>query len=82
MYIKLAWYFRIMYIYISLNAKAKKQIMKSIIFKSEKKAVVYEIFSAKDQGCYRKNELLRVVRTDDIDRLLSDAKYEQYAKKA
>jgi hypothetical protein len=44
--------------------------MKTIIFKSEKKAKVYEIRSAKAQGVYAAGELIRVVKTDDINQLI------------
>lgn len=43
--------------------------MKTIIFKSDKKAKLYEIKAAKDFGVYSMGELIRKVKTDDIDRL-------------
>lgn len=43
--------------------------MKSIIFKSEKKAKCYEIRAAVDFGVYKQGGLIRRVRTDDIDQL-------------
>ena len=54
--------------------------MKTIIFKSEKNAKVYEIFSAKNQGVYKRGELLRIVKTDNIDKLNEDSKYSIIAK--
>jgi len=46
--------------------------MKTIIFKSEKNAKVYEIRSAKDQHIYKAGELVRKVKTDSIDKLMED----------
>jgi hypothetical protein len=46
--------------------------MKAIIFKSEKNAKVYEIRSAIKQHIYLENELIRMVKTDNIDKLLED----------
>jgi len=43
--------------------------MKTIIFKSEKKAKVYEIRSAVKQHIYSANELIRIVKTDNINEL-------------
>jgi len=48
----------------------KNNKMTTTIFKSEKKAKVYEIRSAKAQGIYSANELVRVVKTDDINQLI------------
>ena len=53
--------------------------MKTIIFKSEKKAKVYEIRSAKIQGCYKENELMRTVKTDKIENLINDGQYQEIA---
>ena len=50
--------------------------MKTIIFKSEKKAKVYEIRSAKNQEIYKAGELIRTVKTDNINELLNDGQYE------
>lgn len=50
--------------------------METIIFKSEKKAKVYEIRSAKNQGIYKAGELIRTVKTDNINELLNDGQYE------
>lgn len=50
--------------------------MQTIIFKSEKKAKVYQIESTKDQGAYKANELIRVVKTDNIQEIISDLNYE------
>ncbi|MCB0451051.1 MAG: hypothetical protein KDC97_13120 [Confluentibacter sp.] len=50
--------------------------MKTIIFKSEKKAKVYEIRSTKNQGIYKAGELIRTVKTDNINELLNDGQYE------
>jgi hypothetical protein len=52
--------------------------MKTIIFKNEKKAKVYEIRSTKNQGCYKENELIKIVKTDNID-LLNNGQYETRA---
>lgn len=46
--------------------------MKTIIFKNENKAKIYKIYSNKDQGCYKKDELMRIVKTDDISKLIND----------
>ena len=53
--------------------------MKTIIFKSEKKAKVYEVRSAINQGCYKENELMRKVKTDKIENLINDGKYQEIA---
>ena len=53
--------------------------MKTIIFKSEKKAKVYEIRSAKIQGFYKENELMRTVKTDKIENLINDGQYQEIA---
>ena len=50
--------------------------MKTIIFKSEKNAKVYEIRSAKDQGVYKSGELVRTVKTDNINELNQDGQYQ------
>lgn len=50
--------------------------MKTIIFKNEKKAKVYEIRSTKAQGVYAAGELIRVVKTDKINTLLNDGQYQ------
>jgi len=50
--------------------------MTTIIFKSEKKANNYQIISTKDQGCYKKGELIQVVRTDDIGQVISNGQNE------
>ena len=50
--------------------KLKQKQMTTTIFKSEKKAKVYEIRSAKAQGVYAAGELIRVVKTDDINQLI------------
>ena len=43
--------------------------MTTTIFKNENKAKVYEIRSAKDQGIYKAGELIRTVKTDNIEKL-------------
>lgn len=53
--------------------------MTTIIFKSELKAKTYEIRSAKDQGCYKAGELLRVVKTDMIDEVINKGNYREVA---
>jgi hypothetical protein len=50
--------------------------MKTIIFKSEKNAKVYEIRSSKAQGVYAAGELIRVVKTDQINELTDGEQYE------
>jgi hypothetical protein len=50
--------------------------MKTIIFKSEKNAKVYEIRSAKAQGIYAANELIRIVKTDNIKELTNECQHE------
>lgn len=51
-------------------------IMKTIIFKSEKNAKVYDVRSVKNQGVYKENELLMVVKTDKIEEIVNDLNYE------
>lgn len=51
-------------------------IMKTIIFKSEKNAKVYDVRSVKNQGVYKENELLMVVKTDNIEEIVNDLNYE------
>jgi hypothetical protein len=53
--------------------------MKTYIFKSEKRAKNYEIRSSKDQGVYKLNELISIVRTDNINTLTS-GQYQVIAK--
>jgi hypothetical protein len=50
--------------------------MTTTIFKSEKKAKVYEIRSAKKQGVYSSNELIRIVKTDKINELMTNNQYQ------
>jgi hypothetical protein len=50
--------------------------MTTVIFKSEKNAKVYEIRSAKAQGVYTAGELIRVVKTDKIEKLIENGQYE------
>ena len=50
--------------------------MTTIIFKSEKNAKVYEIRSVKNQGVYSTGELMRRVKTDNINSVLNDTQYE------
>jgi hypothetical protein len=50
--------------------------MTTIIFKSEKKAKVYEIRSVKAQGVYSAGELMRRVKTDNINSVLNDTQYQ------
>lgn len=59
-----------------------EEIMTTIIFKNESKAKVYEIISAKNQGCYKEGELIRRVKTDDISKLNQDGQYQVIAKEA
>ena len=49
--------------------------MKTIIFKSEKKAKNYEVRSLTNQGVYSKNELIFKVKTDNINLIINDTKY-------
>lgn len=53
--------------------------MTTIIFKNEKKAKVYEIRSAKDQGVYKAGELIRRVKTDNIEKLNENGQYQVIA---
>ena len=53
--------------------------MKTIIFKNEKNAKVYEIRSAKAQGVYAAGELIRIVKTDNINDLLNNGQYQYTA---
>lgn len=50
--------------------------MTTIIFKSEKKAKVYEIRSAKNQGIYKAGEIVRTVKTDNINEITNGQQYE------
>lgn len=50
--------------------------MTTIIFKSEKNAKVYEIRSAKNQGIYKAGELIRTVKTDNINEITNGLQYE------
>jgi len=50
--------------------------MKTIIFKSEKKAKVYQVISAKKQGVYLEGEIIRTVKTDNIEKLNTNGQYE------
>ncbi len=58
-------------------SKTKK--MTTTIFKNEKKAKVYEIRSAKDQGIYKAGELIRTVKTDNIEKLNENGQYKVIA---
>ena len=53
--------------------------MKAVIFKSDKNAKVYQVRSSINQGCYKEDELIMIVRTDEINKLLVDEQYERYA---
>lgn len=53
--------------------------MTTTIFKSEKNAKVYEIRSAKAQGIYAAGELIRKVKTDNINELTINGQYEVIA---
>lgn len=53
--------------------------MKTIIFESVEDAKVYEIRSAKAQGIYKAGELVRIVKTDDIDEVLDDGQHQLIA---
>lgn len=48
----------------------------TIIFKSEKKAKVYAIRAAKAHGVYGKNELMRYVKTDIVEKCINDVENE------
>ena len=50
--------------------------MTTTIFKSEKNAKVYEIRSVKEQGIYKAGELIRTVKTDNIEKLTENGQYE------
>lgn len=50
--------------------------MTTTIFKNENKAKVYEIRSAKDQGVYKAGELIRTVKTDNIEKLNENGQYQ------
>jgi hypothetical protein len=55
--------------------------MKTIIFKSEKKAKIYEIRSAKTEGVYKAGELMQILKTDDIESATTGHQYEITATK-
>jgi len=50
--------------------------MNTVIFKSEKNAKVYEIRSVKQQGVYNAGELIRTVKTDNINEVTNGIQYE------
>jgi hypothetical protein len=50
--------------------------MKTIIFKSEKNAKVYQVISSKAQGVYSQGEVIRTVKTDNIEKLSTDSQYQ------
>lgn len=50
--------------------------MTTTIFKNENKAKVYEIRSAKNQGIYKAGELIRTVKTDNIEKLNENGQYQ------
>jgi len=50
--------------------------MTTTIFKSEKKAKIYEIRSSKNHGIYSENELIRIVKTDNINEIINGLQYE------
>jgi hypothetical protein len=54
--------------------------MTTTIFKNENKAKVYEIRSVKDQGIYKAGELIRTVKTDNIEKLNENGQYQVTAK--
>lgn len=43
--------------------------MNTIIFKNAKKAKVYQVFAAKAFHIYSKGELIKTVKTDNIEKL-------------
>jgi len=65
---------------LPLSQQKQKDKMKTLIFKSEKNAKVYEIRSAKDQGAYKAGELVNTIKTDNINEAISGTQYE-YATK-
>lgn len=64
--------------YLCLNKQTIKA-MKTIILKSEKNAKVYEIRSSVNQGVYKENELIRIVKTDNINTILNETQYKCFA---
>ena len=50
--------------------------MTTTIYKNENKAKVYEIRSAKDQVIYKAGELIRKVKTDNIEKLNENGQYQ------
>ena len=50
--------------------------MTTTIFKNEKNAKVYEIRSTKEQGIYKTGELIRIVKTDNIEKLNENGQYQ------
>lgn len=54
----------------------KRNNMTTTIFKNEKNAKVYEIRSAKNQGIYKAGELIRTVKTDNIEKLNENGQYQ------
>lgn len=55
---------------------SKTKNMTTTIFKNESKAKVYEIRSSKDQGIYKAGELIRTVKTDNIEKLNENGQYQ------
>jgi hypothetical protein len=54
--------------------------MKTIIFKSEKNAKVYQVISAKAQGVYAQGEVIRTIKTDNIEKLNNNGQYQVITK--
>ena len=50
--------------------------MKTIIFKSEKNAKIYQVISSIAQGVYSQGEVIRTVKTDNIEKLSTDSQYQ------
>jgi hypothetical protein len=54
--------------------------MNTVIFKSEKNAKVYQVISSKKQGVYSEGEIIRTVKTDNIEKLNTNGQYEVTVK--
>lgn len=53
--------------------------MRTVIFKSENNAKIYEIRSAKNQGIYKAEELISKIKTDEVEEVTSRLQYEVIA---
>lgn len=50
--------------------------MRTIVFNSESKAKEYKIISVRTQGIYNAGEVIEIVKTDNINKLLEGKQHE------